>query len=257
MNLCLALLAAVTTATLLLTANSLGEDGRTNDEGNGIAGRVVDMTAYTNSSGYRFLVALRGLRYQGQADRTLLESKEDGSLTVWMSFRNIRLTIGQISLSGEPGSATCGPMLLNIGHRREIWVALDFDHHADADRSLTLSGSRCRIENDNWAIGSPAWVRTSGWFMSENKVVSGVRNGLAGRRERIEQELKRIAYSLLGESCSDSGEAPANQTAFEQAVEARLVQDGYLTSTQTASGSVTWPLVGFAQNRSTTLIRQD
>lgn len=256
MKLCLARLAAVTAATLLLTANSLGDDADTNDEGNEIAGRVVDMTAYTNSSGYRFLVALRGLRYQGQAERTLLESKEDGSLTVWMSFRNIHLTIGQISLSGEPGSATCGPLLLDIGHRREIWVALDFDHHADAPRSLTLAGSRCRIENDNWAIGSPAWVRTSGWFMSDNKVVSGIRSGLAGRRNRIEQELQHIAYSLLGKSCSDSGTAPADQTAFEDVVETRLARDGYLTSTQTATGSVAWPLVGYTQSK-TALIRQD
>jgi hypothetical protein len=232
---------------LLICGNSLAGDTTTIDAGSEITGQVADIHDFTHSSGYRFRVALRGLSYTGQADRTVLEHKEDGSLTIWLAFRDIHLTIGRISLSGQPGSATCGPLALRIGHEREIWVAFDFDHQVDAVRPLTLSGSRCRIENDNWAIGSPAWVRTSGLFMSQGKVVSGVRNGLAGKRARIEQELQHIAYGVLGKSCTDSGEAPADRNAFEAAVQARLAQDGYLTHSHSTADGVALPLTGFTR----------
>lgn len=233
---------------LLVCGNSLAGDTETIGTGSEVTGQVADIHSYTNSSGYRFQVALRGLSYVGQADRTVLERKEDGSLTIWLAFRDVRLTIGRISMSGEPGSATCGPTALRIGHQREVWVAFDFDHRAETLRSLTFSGSRCQIENDNWAIGSPAWVRTSGLFMSQGKVVSGVRTGLAGKRARIEQELQNIAYEVLGKSFSDSDEAPADRDAFEDTVEARLVHDGYLTDSRSVSGGVSLPLTGFTRD---------
>lgn len=221
-----------------------------------ISGQFADIHDDTHSSGYRFQVALRRLSYVGQADRTLLERGEDGSLTIWMAFRDIRLTIGQISLSGQPGSATCGPMALHIGHQREIWVAFDFNHQADADPSLTLSSTRCRIENDNWAIGSPAWVRTSGLFMSQNKVVSGVRSGLAGKRVRIEQELQQIAYTILAESCTEPDQMPVDRSGFETAVEARLVRDGYLSASSTTTRTFALPLTGLTRERSDFIRRE-
>jgi hypothetical protein len=232
---------------LLVPAKSRSGDTATAVTASEIAGQVGDIHDTTDSSGYRFQVALRNLSYVGQADRTLLERKADGSFTIWLAFRDIRLTIGQISMSGQPGSATCGPTALHIGQQREIWVAFDFQRDADVTQALTFSGSRCQIANDNWAIGSPAWVRTSGLFMSRGKVASGVRSGLAGQRQRIEQELQRIAYAVLGKSCTDSGEVPADHDAFETAVAARLVRDGHLSASQTATGSVSFPLTGFVR----------
>jgi len=237
---------------LLVSTDSRAGDTGTTVIASEIAGQVGDIHDTTDSSGYRFQVALRNLSYVGQADRTLLERKEDGSFTIWLAFRDIRLTIGQISMSGQPGSATCGPTALHIGQQREIWVAFDFQRDADVTQALTFSGSRCQIANDNWAIGSPAWVQTSGLFMSRNKVLNGVRSGLAGKRERIELELQHIAYAVLGKSCSDSGEAPRDRDAFEAAVAARLVRDGYLSGSPSTTGSVSFPLTGFVQETAIT-----
>jgi hypothetical protein len=234
---------------LLVAAVSPAGDAETSGARSEIAGQVGDIHDSTDSSGYRFQVALRNLSYVGQADRTLLERKADGSFTIWLAFRDIRLTIGQISMSGQPGSATCGPTALHIGQQREIWVAFDFERDADTSDMLTYSGSRCQIAHDNWAIGSPAWVQTSGLFMSRGKVASGVRSGLAGQRQRIEQELQRIAYAVLGKSCSDSSEPPTDHNAFEAAVSARLVRDGHLAAAPSAAGSVSFPLTGFVQER--------
>jgi hypothetical protein len=234
---------------LLLPANSLAGDTGTTGAGAEIAGQVADIHDSTDSAGYRFQVALRNLSYVGQADRTLLERKADGNFTIWLAFRDIRLTIGQISMSGQPGTATCGPTSMHIGQQREIWIAFDFERDADTADTLTYSGSRCQIAHDNWAIGSPAWVQTSGLFMSRGKVASGVRSGLAGQRQRIEQELQRIAYAVLGKSCSDSGEVPTDHDAFETAIAARLVRDGHLAAAPSATGSVSFPLTGFVQER--------
>ena len=241
--------AAIAALTLWIPADSPAGDAETSGAPSEIAGQVADIHDVTDSSGYLFQVALRNLSYVGQADRTLLERKADGSLTIWLAFRDIRLTIGQISMSGQPGSATCGPTALHIGQQREIWIAFDFQRDAGTTDALEFSGSRCQIAHDNWAIGSPAWVQTSGLFMSRGKVASGVRSGLAGKRERIELELQRIAYAVLGKSCTDSGEAPADHDAFETAVAARLVRDGHLSAAPAATGSVSFPLTGFVQER--------
>lgn len=249
-------IAVIAAIALLTPTAAFSGETETIDEGAEIAGQVADIHDYTHSSGYQFQVALRGLTYVGQADRTLLERKEDGSLTIWLAFRDIRLTIGRISLTGQPGNATCGPMALHIGHLRELWVAFDFDQQTGAERSLKLAGSRCRIENDNWSIGNPAWVQTSGLFMTQGKVVSGVRSGLAGKRQRIEQELQQIAYTVLAESCTESGEAPTDRDGFEAAVEARLAQDGHLSGASTAADNNSLPLTGFIRERPA-LIRQD
>ena len=236
---------------LLIAADSTAGETSLIGEDSEIGGPVADIHDSTQSSGFRFSVALRAVQYEGQKDRTLLEQHEDGSLTIWVAFRDIQLTIGQISLSGQPGSATCGPLAMRIGHQREIWVAFDFDHQSDVNQTLKLSGSRCRIADDNWLIGSPAWVRTSGFFMTESKVINGVRSGLAGKRARIEQELQRIAYAELGESCTESGDVPADRSAFEAAVRARLVEDGHLSDVRPATGSIPVPLTGFTQAQPT------
>lgn len=257
MDLCLSRFrVAVASAALLIHAAAHAGETATPAAGQKIAGQVGDIHDYSDSSGYRFQVALRNLSYVGQADRTVLERRADGSLTVWLAFRDIHLTIGQISMSGQPGSATCGPTALHIGQQREVWVAFDFQRDADASQSLTFAGSRCQIANDNWAIGSPAWVQTSGLFLSRGKVANGVRSGLAGKRERIELELQHIAYAVLGKSCTDTGEAPADHDAFETAVASRLVRDGYLSTSPSPSGSISFPLTGFVQEAPDTTRRE-
>jgi hypothetical protein len=200
-----------------------------------ISGRVADINHATSSSGHQFRVTMSGLHYKGQVDRTLLERTADGRLTIWLAFKDVRLTIDRISVSGRPGSAVCGPLAIDIGNRRELWAAFDFDRTEAGGGTLTLKQTRLGLPHDNWAIGMPAWVQTSGMFMSRDRVVGGVREGLAGCRPQIEQELRKIAHTVLGDFAAASRESPLTDDALEEAVQAKLVTEGLLTEARMGS----------------------
>jgi hypothetical protein len=228
-------LALIAAALLLAASRAAAGDLEQIADASDISGRVADISHATSSSGHQFRVTMSGLHYKGQVDRTLLERAETGRLTIWIAFKDVRLTIDRISVSGRPGSAVCGPLAIDIGNRRELWAAFDFDRTEAGSGALTLKQTRLGLPHDNWAIGMPAWVQTSGLFMSRDRVVSGVREGLAGCRLQIEQELRKIAHAVLGEFAAVSRETPLTDGALEDAVQAKLVSDGLLTEVGTGS----------------------
>ncbi len=228
---------ALFAAILLLAASrsAAGELERIADASD-ISGRVADINHATSSSGHQFRVTMSGMHYRGQVDRTLLERTATGRLTIWIAFKDVRLTIDRITVSGRPGSAVCGPLAIDIGNRRALWAAFDFEGADETGGgALTLKQTRLGLPHDNWAIGMPAWVKTSGLFMSRDRVVSGVRDGLAGCRPQIEQELRKIAHTVLGEFAAVSRETPLTDGALEEAVQAKLVHDGLLTESRMGS----------------------
>lgn len=194
-----------------------------------VSGRIADMAQTTHSSGYNFNVGLTGLKYRGRVDRTLLEKKDAGELTVWLALRDVVLTIDRTSITGRPGRATCGPLQIQLGHRRDLWVAFDFETAANDDASgLRLKNTRFAIPNDNWAIGSPAWVQTSGFGMSRSKVTNGLRSGLLNNKQRIEQRLIEIAPTILANVAPVPDNKPANRKSIAPAVHRKLLDGGHL-----------------------------
>lgn len=235
-----------------------------------ISGRIADIRHTTESSGYSFRARLSGIHYSGRVDRTLLERKNATELTVWLALRDVVLIIDRTTISGRPGGATCGPMQIQMGHRRDLWVAFDFqtaeeyetagfetsgDEKQPFDRapadaksaqertlafsetpSLKLIDTRFGLPADNWSVGDPAWVRTSGFGVTRSKVIRGLRSGLTKNRERIESRLIEVAPKMLvvaarkahGSRPVGLKDTPAERQSVEQAMHNKLLEAGYV-----------------------------
>ena len=153
-----------------------------------ISGKVANVQQVTNSSGYSFNITFSGITYKGKVQRTLLEQVDDQHATIWLALRDTVLTIQSTDIAGGRRGASCGPLDLVLGSQRELWLAFDLEQK-DGASELSLAGTRFGLPSDNWAVGTPSWVQTRGFGMSEGRVVSGLRSGLLENPRGIEQQL--------------------------------------------------------------------
>jgi hypothetical protein len=163
-----------------------------------IQGKVPDMQHYIESSGFRFRVDFQDIEYSGKVHRTLVEHTSADKATVWMALQNAVLTIQRTEIDGRRHNAQCGPMQLVLGNRRELWIALDVQRNKVAGtEKLELVQTRFELPRDNWSIGSPTWVETSGFGMTKSKVISGLRKGLSKQSATVEKQMMRTAPDIL------------------------------------------------------------
>jgi hypothetical protein len=195
-----------------------------------VSGRIADMMQMTTASGYQFRVGLSGLSYRGRVDRALLEQKDPGKLTIWLALRDIVITINSTSISGRPGRATCGPIKIRLGHRRDLWIAYDFKQANEGkEPSLKLIKTRFSLPAENWSVGSPAWVKVSGFGMSRSKVVTGLRSGLIENKKQIEKRMIDVSPTMLSKVAPVPNNTPINRRSIAPAVHRKLMTDGHLS----------------------------
>ena len=165
-----------------------------------VAGRVADMKQQTQTMGQTFHIGFNGISYDGAVDRAVIEDATAESLTVKLALRNISLTINNIRIDGKRRGAQCGPMLLTLGTEREIWITFQVKRTLeDGKTKLIVQGANFELPSDNWRIGSPSWVKPWGFGMTESRVVSGLRSGLASNRKSIEWQLGEESAGMFGQ----------------------------------------------------------
>ena len=152
-----------------------------------IFGNVRDMHDQTSTMGFTFDVRFSDVRYEGQIHRLLIDRQDENTLSVKVALRNVQLNVNRTQIRGSRHSADCGPICLTLGTRRDLWIKFELQETGD-DR-LQLLGADFQLAADNWQIGSPTWVRTKGFGMTESRVVNGLRFGLEGNVKTVEQEL--------------------------------------------------------------------
>jgi len=165
-----------------------------------IQGTVPDMQQQIESSGYTFRVALRDINYSGKICRTLVEPTAVDRMTVWVAMQDAELTIHRTNIDGRRHSAQCGPLTVVLGNRRELWIGFEVERNKEGNvEPLKLLRTRFRLPRDNWSVGSPSWVKTSGIGMTEGKVVSGLRKGLSNRVQSVESQLIGVAPEIFSQ----------------------------------------------------------
>jgi|GEM_PF-2665380 hypothetical protein len=195
-----------------------------------VSGRIADMTQVTTASGYQFRVGLTGLSYRGRVDRALLDQKDSEKLTIWLALRDIVITINSTSISGRPGRANCGPIKIQLGHRRDLWIAYDFKKSTEAMQpALKLMKTRFALPADNWSVGSPSWVRVSGFGMSRSKVVTGLRSGLIENKKQIEKRMIDVSPTMLSKVAPVPNNTSVNRRSIAPAVHKKLKSSGLLS----------------------------
>ena len=188
------------------------------------SGQVPDMSQATQKLGVPLRVDMRGVSYSGQLTRTLLEQTAPGKVTLWFGLRNVRLNVKRIDISGGPGGAACGPMDVVLGHQKDLWLAFDIEADQKPGSSqMVVRNVRFQLPADNWAIGKPAWVRTSGIGFTQQNVVEGIREGIAQDRARLEQKLKNDAPQILTQVVKQT--TPQNdESPMVKAIRSRLMR---------------------------------
>ena len=163
-------------------------------------GRLNDMFDSTVASGRQFSIRFSGISYNGQLERVVARGWTQGRILVQLGIRNVTLTIGGTSVEGARHSAQAGPITIAIGQRYPVWFNLELEPYiSDRKLRLRVASSGFQIPNDNWSISNPAGVSVQGFGMTEEAVVSGLRNGLYGAKSRIENEVTSIAPRVAQE----------------------------------------------------------
>lgn len=165
-----------------------------------IKGQVSDIRQTTSASGYSFQVDFRNISYDGKVERMLIEEKDDGKVTIWLSLRNTVLTVQQTDISGGRRSATCGPIRMVLGKKNELWLAMDVERKVeDGQHKHVLIRTRFGLPQNNLSVGTPSWVRTSGLGMTESRVVNGLTSGIAESTKNIEAKLIQEAPKIFAQ----------------------------------------------------------
>jgi hypothetical protein len=191
-----------------------------------VTGPLGNMVHREAKAGMQFQVALRDLAYDGQVTRAVLEQSQADQLVLWLAVRNMTLTVGRIDIGGQIGQAACGPMEVVVANRREQWIGFELERlEQDGRATLSVRGARFELPNDNWHIGSPAWVRTQGAFLSQQMVVDGLRQGLAQQRLVLQQRLIQAAPMLLTHLCRSANDPAGPQRKIVEAIRSRLLPE--------------------------------
>ena len=152
-----------------------------------VNGDVAAIKSSTSTLGFTFDVRFDGVKYDGKVHKFGWEARGKNRFRLKIHLRNVRLTFGSVAIRGSRHSADCGPMNLRLGVRRDLVVNVDVDR--DAEGRLRIVKRNFKLDADNIAIGTPSWIRTRGWGMTESRVSEGLRSGLVTHVKTVEKKL--------------------------------------------------------------------
>src|SRR5262245_33625760 len=162
-----------------------------------ITGSVPNMQRYITASGTRFHVDFQDLSYQGDVLHTLIE-RDEHRITVWLGLRDVSLTIGRTVISGGPRGAECGPLRIQVGGRREFWIAYDFELQTkESEPHFESAGIRFKLPEGDWTVGVPEWVEARGVGVTRSRVTSSLQASISQSAQTIEQRFLEAAPTIL------------------------------------------------------------
>jgi poly(3-hydroxybutyrate) depolymerase len=163
-----------------------------------LTGRINDIYSSTETSGYTFSVQFAQITYSGQVERVSAKAYTKDLLNIQLGLRNVTLMIGSTYVQGAGRSAMAGPISVVIGNRYPVWLSFDVTPYVSEGKlRLQLVTTRFQIPSDDWYVSPPYGVSVSGLGMTQEKVASGLVEGIYGQKSRIEQEAAAIVPSLL------------------------------------------------------------
>lgn len=193
-----------------------------------LTGQVPDISYRIRDSqfGIEFQTKFQDVSYQGEVTGAAIEQEQAGKLTLWFSIRNLKVTHKKTSLTGWPGTAQVGPMDLHLGNRRDLWIAFDLERAVrNGQPRIVLRGTRFRLPKDNWSIGRPKWIRTTGVAMTKQRVESGLRNGLVENQRLLEKQVMQMASKVLRELFQTVPDTVPGKKELVDEVQRRLMAD--------------------------------
>ena len=165
---------------------------------NMLRGTIPDRKMTTQTQIGPMSIHFSGIRYDGKLGRAQLIPQADGTLAVTLRARDVNIHIEHTSVRGSRRSANCGPMTIQLGNRRDLKIQCLIQPEIENQKlKLHLQDTQFTIPTDNWRVGSPEWVSTSGAGMTRERVTSGLRQGFFRDKRNIESQFINALPSAL------------------------------------------------------------
>ena len=186
-----------------------------------IRGTVRDISQSTSASGIPLQVHFQQIQYSGNVTGATIENSGE-HYNVEMTLQNVTLRIGRTSIkSSFLIGADAGPISIRLGTRNDLRVRYKIAIEQD---NVRVVSSSLELADDNWEIGRPSSVKTSGFGVTKERVVNGLRSGLRENRASIENSLIEQSPLILAPMKStilahvSPNPAPSSETSEETSV---------------------------------------
>lgn len=165
-----------------------------------LSGKIDNIQDSTVVEGRNFGITFGDVSYSTSLWRVRVKAQAGNRINVQIGLSKTKLRIGGTSVIGRDHSASAGPIDIVIGSRRPAWLTFNVEPQiVDRQFKLKLIDSQFRIENDNWQVTYPAWVRVRGLGMTQRRVADGLTQGLYGNKARIEKEVRSVVPTMITE----------------------------------------------------------
>ncbi|WP_459557725.1 carboxylesterase family protein [Lacunimicrobium album] len=163
------------------------------------SGPVQAISTTTSAEGYSFDVTFSGNSYVANVSKIDVIANGDGTMTANIGLSPIRMTLGRTSIRGvRRQAASTGPISIVVGHRYPVNLSLRVRPQVNNGRfAFQFVAADFDIPADNFSVSTPVVTGTSGWGVTSERVGSGIVSGLYGSRGRMEQEVRRVAPTLV------------------------------------------------------------
>ncbi|HEV8001286.1 MAG TPA: hypothetical protein VGP63_15470 [Planctomycetaceae bacterium] len=150
----------------------------------------------------RFHIELAGINYRGTLERVVVNTKDDGWMTINLGLRNLIAEIGSTSIHNRMIAANAGPMDIVIGQSQPVWLTFDVRPTvADKKIKFEIGARHFAIPNDAYYVTAPQVGVSRGLPLVRGRISSTVSSklveGAYGRKTEIEQKVLDAVPGLV------------------------------------------------------------
>ncbi len=157
-----------------------------------ISGEVPNIPDHFSVAGFRFDVLFSNITYKGQIRQISVTQTDKNKYIVQAALQNGNLHFNRTTIKGSRHSAVCGLVPVKLGTQKPVWLQFNIERK---DGKLKMTRSHVSGMPNNFSVGFPNRISTSGFGMTETRVSKGIRNGL--------NKNQRIITSKLNEEMPD------------------------------------------------------
>ncbi len=150
----------------------------------------------------RFYIELAGINYRGMLERVVVNTKNDGWMTINLGLRNLIAEIGSTNIHNRMIAANAGPMDIVIGQSQPVWLSFDVRPTVvDKKIKFEVGARHFAIPNESYYVTAPQVGVSRGIPLMRGRISSTVSSklveGAYGRKTEIEQKVLDAVPGLV------------------------------------------------------------
>ena len=210
---CIAIALVVCNIATLNALQSQASEPKNESDGASIAGDVGNINHEVTKMGFRFKVLFKDIQYSGEIRDIKVVGRTADEFRVRVNLQRFELTINNTVIRSSRHHASCGPMQLQLGTQHDIEV--EYVVKRGENNELELVDSQCKLDQNNWTIGRPEWIKARGFGLTQTRVATELSNGLNNNVPVVERQLLAKLPTVYDEISQSVDAAIANSNFGE------------------------------------------